>query len=62
MTGGVYGSFHQLSSTETLVVGEISWTDVGDLPVPLFGMRGVSFQNKVFVTGLEILDIVHCIA
>ena len=50
--GGVFGSFNQLSSTETLIP-RISWTDVGNLPVPMFGLRGVSFQNQIIVTGIR---------
>ena len=54
VTGGVFGSFNQLSSTETLKSGDGSWTDVGNLPVPMFGLRGVSFQNQIIVTGKKL--------
>ena len=43
-----------MSSTETLISGDGSWTDVGNLPVPMFGLRGVSFQNQIIVTGKKL--------
>ena len=38
-------------STEILVSGSSSWSLVGNLPVGLFDLRGVSLNNKVIMTG-----------
>ena len=46
------GSGGILSSSEVLVHGASSWTTVGSLPMGLSGLRGVSWQNSVFMTGL----------
>ena len=57
VTGGYGGGFREdLMSTEILVSGASSWTEVagGDLPVPSQGIRGVSFQNQIFMTGKNI--------
>ena len=40
-----------LSSTETLVEGSEAWTEVGELPVAIIGLRGVSLNNNIFMTG-----------
>ena len=40
-----------LSSTETLVDGSDAWTEKGHLPVAVYGLRGVSLNNNIFVTG-----------
>ena len=50
MTGG-YNS-GETATTETLKTGTDAWTEVGSLPVPMRGLRGVSFDNKIIVTGL----------
>ena len=50
VTGGRTGS-NFLSSTETLEEGAGSWTPAGVLPVALFGLRGVSLNNNIFMTG-----------
>ena len=52
VTGG-YGSSN-LVSTEVLVSGSGSWRQVGDLPtVPINGLRGVSINNNIIMTGNE---------
>ena len=47
VAGGVAGG----DSTETLTMGERSWQTAGHLPYDLQGVRGVSINNKVLVTG-----------
>merc|ERR1712126_91222 len=50
VTGG--GSGPDLwSSTETLVDGASAWTSSGHLPVAMQGLRGVSLNNKILMTG-----------
>ena len=52
MTGGYAGS-ENLATTETLAHGDDAWIEVGSLPVPMRGLRGVSFNNKIIMTGKE---------
>ena len=51
--GGANGLFPLglQSSTETLVEGSEAWTEVGELPVAIIGLRGVSLNNNIFMTG-----------
>ena len=42
---------YHLSSTETLVDGKLIWLEVGQLPVAMRGLRGVSLNNDIFITG-----------
>ena len=50
VTGG-YGSTY-LASTEILISGSDTWTQVGDLPTgPITALRGVSLNNKIIMTG-----------
>jgi len=56
VTGGTTGTVQQgtgtfFSSTEILVVGETEWKFTGDLPTKRRHLRGVSFQNRIFMTG-----------
>ena len=54
VTGGYYWSNNihiQLSSTEILVDGASFWTNVGKLPVAMELLRGVSWNNNIFMTG-----------
>ena len=51
MTGGYTGS-ENTATTETLAHGDDAWVKVGSLPVPMRELRGVSFDNKIIVTGL----------
>ena len=54
VTGGYYRSNNihiQLSSTEILVDGASFWTNVGKLPVAMELLRGVSWNNNIFMTG-----------
>ena len=47
-------------STEILVSGSSAWSLVGNLPgFGLFDLRGVSFNNKVIMTGSLYLE--NCI-
>ena len=50
VTGG-YSYFGELSSTEILKDGDSSWTTVGNLPKAVEGIRGVSFNNRIIMTG-----------
>ena len=55
VTGGTGTGFRTIS-TEILVSGATSWTQVGDLPtVPITGLRGASINNKIIMTGNEYL-------
>ena len=49
VTGGY--SHGYLSSTEVLKDGDSSWTTVGNLPKAADGIRGVSFNNRIIMTG-----------
>ena len=54
VTGGWDSSY--LSSTEILVDGAVTWTEVGELPVSMYGLRGVSLNNKILMTGNIIIQ------
>ena len=47
-----YCDYHSGSSTEMLSNGQ--WTIVGPLPETLIGLRGVTVENSVFMTGCNI--------
>ena len=51
VTGGYSDDF--LSSTEILYNGDPAWTTagLGHLPAPANGLRGVSIDNNILVTG-----------
>ena len=50
VTGG--GSHGQsLASTEILTEGSLAWQEEQSLPLALQGIRAVSLDNKVFITG-----------
>ena len=50
VTGG-YNNGEIFSSTEVLKDGDLSWTTVGNLPKAVGGIRGVSFNNRIIMTG-----------
>ena len=52
MTGGYTGG-RRLASTEILARRDegARWTEAGALPVASTGLRAVSLQNKILVTG-----------
>ena len=52
VAGGFNGD--RLSSTETLLDGAGAWSSVGNLPMAMSHLRGLSFQNKVIMTGNNI--------
>ena len=54
--GGRDSNFGILSSTETLVDGAGAWTAAGVLPVAMVGLRGVSLNNKILMTGNIIIQ------
>ena len=61
VTGGTTGNVQPgigtfFSSTEILVVGETEWKFTGDLPTKRRHLRGVSFQNRIFMTGNSLGD------
>ena len=41
----------QTDTTELLVQGAAQWIQVGVLPTPRHSITGVSFNNKIVVTG-----------
>ena len=54
VTGGYDHGY--LSSTETLVDGAATWSTAGELPVAMLGLRGVSLNNKILMTGNIIIQ------
>ena len=58
MTGGIKdsSSSSQHTSTEILTSGAKSWIFVGDLPKPIIGLSGTSFQNKIIISGETFLS------
>ena len=38
-------------STEILTEGHKKWKVIGTLPTPMHGVRGVSFDNRILLTG-----------
>ena len=59
VTGGQDYEFithYYLSSTEILTHGDSKWTDVGPLPFALFGLKGVSLNNNIIMTGNFLLQ------
>ena len=51
VTGGSEGTNYAMSSTEVLTSGAKSWRVVGDLPIPLNKLSGVSLHNQIIMTG-----------
>ena len=51
VTGGFNDDRDAISSTEIFKLGDESWTQVGNLPLPAVGIRGASINNKIFMTG-----------
>ena len=49
VTGGYSNGV--LATTEILVEGDASWTTVGNLPKAFYGIRGVSLNNRIIMTG-----------
>ena len=58
MTGGYTGA-RRLASTEILTRRDEAarWTEAGALPVASTGLRAVSLQNKILVTGNKPLEL-----
>ena len=50
VTGG-WDNPNYLSSTEILTEGSQSWRIVGPLPNAVSGLRGVSINNRIIMTG-----------
>ena len=53
MAGGENGT-NYLSSTEILIEGEHHWKPAGSLPRSMVGMRAVTVDNNVILTGLAL--------
>ena len=54
--GGVPSTMETLVSTEIFVLGDAAWITLptsGDLPGPRPGLKGVSLDNKIFMTGFS---------
>ena len=51
VTGGFNENRNAISSTEIFKLGDESWTQVGNLPLPAAGIRGASINNKIIMTG-----------
>ena len=50
-----------LSSTEVLTVDSPAWTMVTPLPRAVYGVRGVTLDNTVFMTGILYYIVLYCI-
>ena len=49
MTGGYDGRDNYLSSTEMMVKGDSSWTEVqNSLPARMEGLQSISLKNKAY--------------
>ena len=57
VTGGYRGlnGGQFLDSTEILSPGSDSWTQVGSLPVGVYGIRGAGIGNTVFMFGKSLI-------
>ena len=51
VVGGYDQSWGQLASTELLVHGDTEWKMSGALPFGRSGVRGVSVNNKIVISG-----------
>ena len=49
-----------LSSTEVLTVDSPAWTMATPLPRAVYGVRGVTLDNTVFMTGIVYFTILNC--
>ena len=47
----MFGGYTSIASTELLLHGDSTWTQVGSLPHSLFGLKAVSLNNEVIATG-----------
>ena len=47
-----------VASTELLLHGDSSWTQVGSLPHSLYGLKAVSLNNDVIATGDNIYFLI----
>ena len=51
VAGGMDGSGLRLSSTEVLTSSATAWAQASPLPRQLYGMRGLTMGNQVYLTG-----------
>ena len=60
MTGGITKAVGGpiLKSTEILVDGENQWKFAGDLPSAMSGLAGITFKNKLFMTGQYLIKYI----
>ena len=56
LVAGGYGD-KRLSSTEILVTLAGGWRTVGQLPTAVYGLRGATLDNTVYMTGEWCSDI-----
>ena len=52
VTGGYNGNGN-IISTEIMSDSGLNWYYVGNLPRPTHALRGISVNNKIFVTGTK---------
>ena len=52
VTGGNEGAL--LSSTELLVETASAWVNTGELPSPVYGLRGANIDNRALMTGKRV--------
>ena len=51
VTGGLDVDSRYILSTEVMSASDSTWSYVGNLPIAAYGMSGISFNNKIFITG-----------
>ena len=59
VTGGWDPDNNCLSSTEILTEGSQSWRIVGPLPYAVSYLRGISFNNRIIMTGNIVTIFYH---
>ena len=59
VTGGLDDHEKLLSTTEIFYIGSHRWTEVGQLPLALTTLRGVTVENIVLMTGKTWLSGCH---
>ena len=51
VTGGYNKKFSYVASTEIMPASGSRWSFAGSLPSARYGLRGISLNNQIFMTG-----------
>ena len=51
MSGGVDTGGKLILSTEIMSSSLAKWSYVGNLPIAIQGLKGISISNQIFITG-----------